>query len=64
MLFKVGIIGYVTEATFYIREPIPKLFSNKMLFKVGIIGYVTEATPQKSQPGPETKFLPIIKSIR
>ena len=32
--------------------------------KVGIIGYVTEQTPQKSQPGPETTFLPIIQSIR
>jgi len=32
--------------------------------KVGIIGYVTEDTPQKSQPGSETKFLPIIQSIR
>ena len=36
----------------------------KSLFKIGIIGYVTEDTPQKSQPGPDTKFLPIIQSIR
>ena len=34
------------------------------LLKIGIIGYVTEDTPQKSQPGPDTKFLPIIQSIR
>ena len=44
----------------------PKKDANlkKSLLKIGIIGYVTEDTPQKSQPGPDTKFLPIIQSIR